>query len=59
MLHTQAIALKGLLDKRKILTSTMDDQLRGGKNRASLFNLKEAKRIYSGLNLPNIDKTWK
>eukprot|EP00253_Pinus_taeda_P011858 PITA_11858 len=59
MLHTQAIALKGLLDKRQILTSTLDDQLRWGKNKAGLFNLKGAKRIDSGLNLPNIDKTWK
>eukprot|EP00253_Pinus_taeda_P020692 PITA_20692 len=59
MLHTRVIALKGLLDKRQILTSTLDDQLKGGRNKAGLFNLKEAKRIDSGLNLPNIDKTWK
>lgn len=43
MLHTQAIALKGLLGKRQILTSTLDNQLRWGKNKAGLFNLKEAK----------------
>eukprot|EP00253_Pinus_taeda_P017267 PITA_17267 len=59
MLHTQAIALKGLLYKRKILNSTLDDQLRWGKNKIYLFNIKEAKRIDSGLNLPNTDQTWK
>ena len=59
MLNTQAIALNGLLEKRLILTSTLDDQLRWGKNKAGLFTLKEAKRIDTGLNFPNIDKTWK
>lgn len=59
MLHTEAIALKGLLDKRQILNSTLDDKLRWGKSQAGLFNLKEAKRIDSGLNLPNTDKMWK
>jgi len=58
MLRTQAIALQGLLDKRQILNSNLNDQLRWGKNKTCLFNLKEAKRIDSGLNLPNIDKTW-
>jgi len=51
MLHTQAIALQGLLDNRKILNSNLNDQLRWGKNKAGLFNLKEAKRIDEGLNL--------
>ena len=59
MLHIQAIALKGLLDKRQTLNSTLDNQLRWGKHKASLFNLKEAKRIDSRLNLPNTDKMWK
>ena len=59
MLHTQSIALQGLLDKRQILNSNLNDQLRRGKNKAGLFNLKEAKRIDAGFNLSNIDKTWK
>lgn len=58
MLHTQAINLKGILDKRQILNSTLDDEIKWGKNKPGLFNLKEAKRIDSVLNLPNIDKTW-
>ena len=59
MLHTQAIALQGLLDKRQILNSNLNDQLRWGKNKTGLFNLKEMKRIDAGLNLPNTDKMWK
>jgi len=59
MLHTQATALQGLLDKRQILNSNLNDQLRWGKNKTGLFKLKEAKRIDAGLNLPNTDKTWK
>ena len=59
MLHTQAIALKGLLDERQILNSTLDDQLRWGKDKTGLFNLKEAKRIDAGLILLNTNKTWK
>ena len=59
MLHTQAIALNGLLEKRQILNSTLDDQLRWGKNKAGLFALKEAKRIDTMLNFSNIDKMWK
>eukprot|EP00253_Pinus_taeda_P033272 PITA_33272 len=59
MLNTQATTLKGLLEKRKILISTSDDQLRWGKNKAGLFTLKEAKRIATGLNLPSTNKTWK
>eukprot|EP00253_Pinus_taeda_P002045 PITA_02045 len=59
MLHTQATALQGILDKRKILNSKLNDQLRWGKNKTGLFNLKEAKRIDAGLNHPNTDKTWK
>eukprot|EP00253_Pinus_taeda_P022782 PITA_22782 len=59
MLHTQAIALKGLLNKRQILKSDLDDQLIWGRNKAGLFNLREAKRIDAGFNLSNTDKTWK
>eukprot|EP00253_Pinus_taeda_P004124 PITA_04124 len=59
MMHTQAIALNGLLEKRQILTSTLEDQLRWGKNKAILFTLNEAKMIDTGLNFPNTDKTWK
>ena len=59
MLHTQATTLQGLLDKRQILNSNLNDQLRWGKNKTGLFNLKEAKRIDAGLNLPNTDKMWK
>eukprot|EP00253_Pinus_taeda_P013187 PITA_13187 len=59
MMHTQAIALNGLLAKRKILISTLEDQLIWGKNKAGLFTLKEAKRIDTGFNFPNTDKTWK
>eukprot|EP00253_Pinus_taeda_P004682 PITA_04682 len=58
MLHAQATTLQGLLDKRQILNSNLNDQLRWGKNKTGLFNLKEAKRIDAGLDL-NIDKTWK
>ena len=59
MLNTQAIILQGLLEKRQILNSNLNDQLIWGKNKTSLFNLKESKRIDAGLNLPNTDKTWK
>ena len=51
MLHTQAIVLKGLLDKRQILNSNLNDQLRWARNKVGLFNLKEPKMIDVGLNL--------
>jgi len=59
MLQTQAIALQGILDKRQILNSNLNDQLRWGKSKTGLFNLKEAKIIDARLNLPNTEKTWK
>eukprot|EP00253_Pinus_taeda_P007691 PITA_07691 len=58
-LKTQAQALEDILVKRKILTSTSKDQLRWGRNNVGLFNLKESKRIATGLNFPNTNKTWK
>jgi len=58
-LKTQAKALGIILERRQILTSTSDDLLRWGKNNKGVFNLKEAKRITTGLNFPNTDKTWK
>jgi len=58
-LKTQAKALEVILEKRQILTSTSDDQLRWGRNNEGVFNLKEAKRIATGLNLQNTNKTWK
>lgn len=57
-LQTQAKALEAILEKRKILTSTSDDQLGWGRNNEGDFNLKEAKGIVTGINFPNIDKTW-
>jgi len=58
-MQTQAIALNGILGTRQILTSTLENQLRWGKNNTCIFTLKEAKRIDTKLNYPNIDKKWK
>jgi len=58
-LKTQAKDLEIIVEKRQILTSTSDDLLRWGRNNEGVFNLKEAKIIAMGLNLPSTDKTWK
>jgi len=57
MLKTQAKSLEDILDKRQILTSTSDDQLRWGSNKESILNLKKAKRIATRLNFPSTEKT--
>lgn len=41
------------------MTSTSNDLLRWGSNNEGIFNLKEAKRIATGLNFPSPNKTWK
>lgn len=47
------------MEKKQILTSTLEDQLRWGDNKIGLFTLKEAKMINTRLNYPNTDKKWK
>jgi len=58
-LKAQAEAFVVILEQRKILTSTLFDQLIWGRNNEGKFNLKEAKRIAIGLEFPNPDKIWK
>lgn len=58
-MKAQAKVLEAILEKRQILTSTSNDLLRWGRNNEGIFNLKEAKRIVTGLNYPSPDKTWK
>lgn len=48
-----------ILEKRKILTSTSDDQLRWGRNSEGNFNLRESKRIATRFNYLSPDKIWK
>ena len=54
-LKAQANSLAMDLEQRKILVSSSSDQLRWGRNSEGNFNLKEAKRITSRLDIPNPD----
>lgn len=58
-LQAQAEALTAILEQRKILTSIDSDQLRWGNNNEGNFNLKDAKCIAIGLDIPNLDWVWK
>lgn len=58
-LKAHAYSLARDLEQRKILVSSLSDQLKWGRNTEGNFSLKEAKQLVTGLNYKNPNHVWK
>jgi len=58
-LKAHAYSLAWDLEQRKILVSSLWDQLKWGRDTEGNFSLKEAKQVLTGLNYQNRDQVWK